>query len=154
MLVKKIKYTDFNGVEREESFYFNLTRTEIARMELSMDGGLIQHINKIVETVDNPELVELFEKIILESFGVKSEDGRNFSKSPELRAAFQGHAAYDELFMEIASNAEAAALFIEGIIPQFEGIQPGDTKEEIKSEIEKALDTKGVHKGGTELLSG
>ena len=53
MLKKSIKYTDYNGVERVEDFYFNLSKAEVAEMELSVDGGMSAMLEKIVETNNN-----------------------------------------------------------------------------------------------------
>lgn len=120
MLKKTIKYTDYNGIEREEDFYFNLSKAEVAEMELSVAGGLVKKIEKIVENEDGGQIVRLFKEIILDSFGVKSEDGRRFIKSEELSIEFSQTEAYSVLFVELASDAEAAAAFVNGIVPQFE----------------------------------
>lgn len=117
MLKKVIEYEDFNGEKRKETFYFNLTKAELAEMELSVDGGLLQRINKIVETQDITEIVKLFKSIILDSYGEKSEDGRSFVKTAEVRENFSYTAAYSELFMELSSDAGAATAFINGIAP-------------------------------------
>lgn len=118
MLKKTITYTDYNGTERTEDFYFNLSKAEIAEMELSTSGGLSERINKIVNTQDAPEIMKLFKKLILDAYGEKSDDGKRFIKSDELRQAFSQTEAYSTLFMELASDSNAAAAFVNGIIPQ------------------------------------
>lgn len=118
MLKKTIKYTDYDGNEREETFYFNLSKAEVAEMELSVDGGLVKQIEKIVEEQDGKGIIEMFKDIILRSYGEKSPDGKRFIKSKELRDAFSQTEAYSELFMELATDAEAAAAFVNGIVPQ------------------------------------
>jgi len=117
MLKKTIKYTDFDGNQREETFYFNLTKAEIAEMELSTEGGLSTKLQKIIEAQDNASIVEIFKDIIARSYGEKSPDGRQFVKNKEVRDAFIQTQAYSDLFMELATNAEAATAFINGIIP-------------------------------------
>jgi len=117
MYKKSITYTDFNGVEREEDFYFNLTRTEIAEMQLTNDGGLQEQINKIVKAKDQEKIIKLFQDIILKSYGVKSDDGLHFYKDEKIREDFRHTAAYDELFMELSTNADAASEFVNGIVP-------------------------------------
>lgn len=117
MLKKKIKYTDYNGVEREETFYFNLNKAEVAEMELEVKGGLSAVIERIVETEDRPKLISIFKNLILKAYGVKSDDGKRFIKTQELRDEFEQSEAYAELFMELASNADAASDFINGIVP-------------------------------------
>lgn len=118
MLKKTVVYVDYDGNERTETFYFNLTKAEVAEMELSVDGGLVKQIEKIVAEQDGKRIIEMFKDVILRSYGEKSPDGKRFMKSQELRDAFSQTEAYSEVFMELATNAEAAAAFINGIVPQ------------------------------------
>lgn len=115
MLEKTIKYTDYNGEEREETFYFNLTKAELTEMELSTEGGLAETIKKVVAAKDVPQIIKIFKKLILASYGEKSADGRRFIKSEKLTEAFTQTEAYSELFMELSTNADAASDFINGI---------------------------------------
>ena len=118
MVVKKIKYADFNGVEREEEFMFNLTEAEITEMELTTDGGLTDSIKKIVSAQNTPEIIKTFKMLLLKSYGEKSADGRRFIKSDELSKEFTQTNAYSQLFMELAYDDNAAIAFINGIIPE------------------------------------
>ena len=116
MLKKTIKYTDYDGNEREEDFYFNLNKAEVTEMELSKQGGLSEYIKRIVAAQDAPSLVELFKELICKSYGEKSLDGKRFVKSKELTEEFTQTEAYAELFVELASNAEEATKFVNGIM--------------------------------------
>ena len=102
MLKKTITYTDYDGNERTEDFYFNLTKAEITEMELSHDGGLTKLIEKIVAEQDSKRIVEIFKDLILRAYGEKSPDGKRFVKNQELRDAFAQTEAYSDLFMELA----------------------------------------------------
>lgn len=117
MLKKTITYTDFNGVERTEDFYFNLTKAEIVKMETGVTGGLSEMINKVIAAKDVPTVMKLFEDLVLKAYGIKSDDGKRFIKNDEIRQAFAETEAYSELYMELASDADAAAAFINGIVP-------------------------------------
>ena len=117
MLKKTISYTDFNGNKRTEDFYFNLTKAEIAEMEMSISGGLAEMIQNIIKQDDVPSIIKIFKELILKSYGVKSLDGKRFEKTDELRKEFESTEAYSELFMELATNAEEGAKFINGIMP-------------------------------------
>jgi hypothetical protein len=117
MLKRDITYENFNGVKETETFYFNLTRTEIVELELSYDGGLEVSIQRIIDAQNVKALITEFKRIVLLAYGVRSEDGKRFMKSDELREAFSQTAAYDALFMELATDDNAAAIFIKGIIP-------------------------------------
>jgi hypothetical protein len=125
MLIRPIKYTDFDGVEHTETFHFNLTRAEVVELEVGKKGGLDEFIRDIVKTQDNAALVAEFKRIILLSYGQRSEDGKRFIKSDALREEFSQTAAFDELFIELATSDTAAATFIQGILPK-------DMQEEIK----------------------
>ena len=117
MIKKTMTYTDFNGVERKEDFYFNLTKAEILEMQLEKEGGLAEKIQAIVDSKNVPELIKIFKELILRSYGKKSDDGKRFIKSPELSREFTQTEAYSELFMELATDSDAASAFINGIIP-------------------------------------
>jgi hypothetical protein len=117
MLKKKITYVDFDGNERTEDFYFNLTKAEVAEMEMSAEGGLAKSLEKIVADKDAKRIMETFKDLILRSYGEKSPDGKRFVKSQELRDSFAQTNAYSELFMELATKADMAAAFVNGILP-------------------------------------
>jgi len=118
MLKEKIKYTDYNDIEREEEFFFNLTKAEVAEMELSIEGGLVEKINRIIEKKDGAEIMKLFKEVILKAYGEKSPDGKRFVKSTELSEAFAQTEAYSDLFMRLAMSPDSAAVFINGITPK------------------------------------
>jgi hypothetical protein len=117
MLKKTFTYVDFNGVERTEDHYFNLSKAELMEMELSTTGGLAEMINKIVAAQDAPAIVKIFKDLVLKAYGQKSADGRRFIKSKELSDEFSQTEAYSQLFMELATDADAAAAFVNGIVP-------------------------------------
>lgn len=118
MLVKNIKYVDFDGNERSEDFYFNLTKAEVTEMEMSTEGGLAKMLEKIVAEQDSRRIIEIFKDLILKSYGEKSPDGKRFTKNKEIRDSFSNTEAYSELFMSLATDAEKASAFINGILPK------------------------------------
>lgn len=117
MLKKTMTYIDYNGTERTEDFYFNLTKAEIMEMEMGTTGGLAEMINKIVAAQDAPAIIKIFKDLVLKAYGEKSADGKRFIKSEEIATAFSQTEAYSQLFMELATDADAAAAFVNGIIP-------------------------------------
>ena len=118
MLKKTIEFIDYNGVTRKEDHYFNFSEAEITEMELSTVGGLSEMINSIVKAQDGPAIMKMFKDIILGAYGVKSPDGREFIKSDEISKKFSQTEAYSKLFMELVTDAEAAAAFVNGIVPK------------------------------------
>lgn len=118
MLKKTINYVDYDGNEREEDFYFNLTKAELMEMSLSTSGGLDKYIERITKAQDTAKLIELFKDIIIKSYGVKSDDGKRFIKKPELTEEFTQTEAYSDLFTTLATDENEAAAFINGIMPK------------------------------------
>lgn len=118
MLKKTIAYTDYDGNDRKEDFYFNLNKAEVVELQLGTIGGLTKTLEKIVQEKDSSRLIEYFKSIIMKAYGEKSPDGRRFIKSKELCEAFSQTEAYSNLFIELAGDAKAAAEFIDGILPK------------------------------------
>lgn len=121
MYKRTFKYTDYNGNPREEDVYFNLNESEITEMSMSVDGGLEQMINRIVAAQDTKQIIAVFKDLLLKAYGEKSLDGKHFRKSPELSEAFSQTEMYNQLFMELAFDAEKAAEFIRAITPKPKG---------------------------------
>ena len=117
MLKKTITYNDYNGLERTEDFYFNLTSAELMEMEMSTEGGLAEMIKRIVDAKDAKAIIKIFKDLVLKAYGEKSADGKRFMKSEELKTAFEQTEAYSIIFMELATDADAAAKFVNGIVP-------------------------------------
>ena len=118
MYKKTMKFIDFDGNERTEDFYFNLTEAEVIEMENSVSGGLINMMERIVAAQDRDRIVQTFKELILKSYGVKTPDGRGFDKSPEVVKAFAQTQAYSDLFMELSRDSKAAAEFFNNVIPK------------------------------------
>lgn len=122
MLKYPITYNTFDGQELTEDFYFNLTKAEMMKMELGVAGGLTGAINKAVAGNDTPVILDIFEKLILGAYGVKSDDGKHFSKiNPQTGVKyadlFKDTEAYSVLFMKLATDEKEAAKFINAIVP-------------------------------------
>lgn len=134
MLKETRTYTDYDGVERTEDFYFALSKAELAEMELSTDGGMQAMIEKIINSKDNKKIVEIFKEILLKSYGEKSDDGKRFVKSPELSKAFSETPVYSDMFMELATDEAKASAFIDGILPSDMQAQLAEVRKKKESE--------------------
>lgn len=130
MLKKTITYTDYNGVRRTEDFYFNLTKSELIEWQYGNDEGFSDKIERIVNANDTSIIMSMFKDILLKSYGKKSEDGRRFIKSPEISKEFEESPAYDDLFVSLSTDSEAAGKFISALIPD-------DMRAQVKAEIDK-----------------
>ena len=127
MLKRPITYEDFNGETITDIYYFHLSKPELLKLQVGNSGGLNGLIQRIIETKDSEGIIAECEKLVLMSYGQKSDDGKRFVKSDELREEFSQTAAYQHLFMEIATNEDAAVEFLKGVLPA-----------DMQDEIEKA----------------
>ena len=118
MLKKSITYTDLLGNEVTEDHYFHLSKADLVEMEMAHKGGLASYLQQIVASEDGAQIIEQFKRLILRSYGVKSDDGRRFIKTPELRDEFLTSEAYSALFIQLCTDADAAADFVNGIVPK------------------------------------
>lgn len=117
MIKKTVTYTDFNGVERTESFYFGLTESELLDMEVEADGGITDYYQRIVDAKDSKAIVREVKNLLIRSYGEKDSDGKYFMKTPEIAKRFECSAAFVALYKELATDANAAAAFCNGIMP-------------------------------------
>lgn len=118
MLKKSVTYEDYNGNTVTETFYFNLTKPELIELDLGIEGGLGGFMQRLIETNDYNTLIQEFKKLILASYGIKSDDGRRFIKSDQLREEFTQTAAYAELYIQFATDDAAALEFMKGVLPK------------------------------------
>lgn len=167
MLKKTIKYKDFNEDEVEGDFYFNLTKAELAELEMSHKDGMVATLQRIIGAEDNDALYKEFKNIILLSYGQRSPDGRRFVKSQEFRDEFISSQAFSDLIMELLTNTAAAIEFFNGLVPaelreevnkimaEKESAEDDDTEKKTitKTEIEK-MDQEDFQKLGPDLASG
>lgn len=133
MIKKTIAYTDYEGNERKETFYFNLTKTELLELEVSEAGGFTKMIERIQEARDAKTVLEVLKEIVHKSYGVKSPDGKKFVKSDELSTGFEQTEAYDQLMMDMIKNPEKAAAFFNGLLPK-------DLEQQVDKYIEEHKD--------------
>lgn len=117
MIKKTVTYNDLNGQERTESFYFHYYESEILEMELSVDGGFAERIQRIIDAKDQPTLIRVIKKFVLDAYGVKSDDGRQFIKNDVERAKFEQSPAYSKIFMELVLDDKVASEFVNGVVP-------------------------------------
>lgn len=133
MLAKTITFTDYNGTERTETFYFNLSKVELVKLE-SENEGLTEQLKSIAENPDPKKIIAIFEMLIEKSVGIKSDDGIRFMKSKEITEKFMQSPAYDALFVELLGNQELASDFMTGLIPSDLAAK---AKEEEQKQIEQ-----------------
>lgn len=118
MIKKTVTYKDLNGKERTETFYFHYFESEIMDMEMSEEGGLAERIQRIIDAKDQASLLKVIKKFVVDAYGIKSDDGRRFIKSQEVKDAFVECPAYSKIYMELLTNDELAAEFVNKVVPE------------------------------------
>lgn len=135
-------YDDWNGTKRTEDFYFSITEADMTELEMSAEGGFVAYVTRISKAKNNTEAASAFKKLILLSYGEKSEDGRYFNKSEEISRKFTGTPVYSELYMRMIRDPKFAVKFFNGILPksmQKTDVEIYKTAKEIESDIDKAV---------------
>lgn len=119
MLKKTITYTDYNGEERTEDFYFNLNKVECMELEFSVAPGetLSNSIQTLVNAQDMGTVIATIKKIVLMAYGVKSPDGKKFVKNQRLREEFEQTPAFEQLYWDLITDSNSAADFLSGVMP-------------------------------------
>lgn len=120
MITKTIPYVDLNGKKRIEEFNFHLNKAELLELDASYEGGWVAHVQRIVNTNSNADIFHTMKDFLMRAYGIKSEDGRRFMKSPEIRRSFEENPAYEILLMELTTGPDAAKIaadFINGVVP-------------------------------------
>ena len=117
MIKETIKFTDYNGLARTEDHYFNLTKAELLKMEMSTKGGYGDMVQRLIDAQDMPAVYAIFEELVHKAYGVKSPDGREFIKNDEVRNKFIQSEAYSELIWSLAMDADKAQKFVNGLMP-------------------------------------
>lgn len=118
MIKQTYTYTDYNGNERTEDYYFDLREDELVKLELGIDGGMSEKIHRIIAARNIPEIIKVFDEVIMASYGEKSPDGREFVKDPILTKKFMQTKGYEKLFMDFVTKENFAADFFNALIPK------------------------------------
>lgn len=128
MIKKTVTYTDFDGNVRTEDHFFNLTQSESLDIAFDLPDGVAEEASasadpnevgvKIIEKMGQRGIVDFIKKLLLKSYGLKSEDGRRHIKSAQITEEFSQTLAFDQIFMELISDDKAAAEFVNGVFPK------------------------------------
>jgi len=151
MLKETITYEDFNGQTVTEDFYFHYSEAELAELELSEEGGMAAAMQRLINTSDGKKIIETFKTLVLGAYGVKSEDGRRFIKNDRLREEFSQNPAYSEIFIGLATNAEKAAKFVNGIVPSKMAVPQDHLMKQVQEKqaeiLGEPIKVDGAHRG-------
>lgn len=128
MIKKTISYTDYDGNNRTEDFYFHMSEEEVVSFQRSVNGGIRKQVERIAQAQDESRIIDIFKDLIKRSYGVKSPDGRRFIKNEEVFNDFAQTPAYSIMFMELARDDKKAIEFLNGIVPASVSEENGSLK--------------------------
>lgn len=123
MYIVNQKYTDWNGVEKEEELCFNITKAELLTMEKMTEGGYHKLLEKLMKEKDVLGLLDEVNKILILAYGIKSEDGKKFVKNDDIREEFVSTAAYDAIWTRIMTDENFAQEFVAKVLPSADELQ-------------------------------
>lgn len=121
MLEKKISYEDFNGNKVTETFYFHMSKDDVAEFKYRKDGSdIVDVISRIMSTENVRGVLDILKELARAGVGRKGEiQGRSvFIKDQEAKDLLFYTDAYSELMMELIENPTAASDFIAGMLPK------------------------------------
>lgn len=129
MLTWELTYTDLDDVERKEKFLFNLSKTDLIKMEASTEGGLEARIARITREENVAKLIVEFASVVEQAYGIRTPDGKGFDKSPAVVQAFIQTPAFDALIWELVTDDNKAAAWFKGVLPK-----------EMEAEVQKLIE--------------
>ena len=118
MIKETFEYEDFNGHKRTAEMYFNLTDIEVVDFSGRNPSQVTEDMETMVNTENIRGILAFIRDLINWSYGVKSEDGITFEKSPEITRKFVQSAYYsDWLFSLFENDAAKGIAFVKGVLP-------------------------------------
>lgn len=119
MYKKELSYKDYSGQQCTETFWFHLNEVELMDIEVGVDpNGMLAYLEKIQKANDKVKAINFIKMLIRKSFGVRSDDGKQFIKTDRIWAEFEATAAYPTLFMTLMRSEIEMEAFVNGITPE------------------------------------
>ena len=115
-----ITYENFNGETKTKQVNFNLTEAELTKLQKDYlhVGGINKVMDEAIASGDTKQLLDFFELLVHRSYGVKSADGEEFDKSPEIMSHFEFQAYYSNLYMSFFEDeGRVGQAFIRAVMP-------------------------------------
>lgn len=118
MITREVTYTDYNGDEQTEKYYFDLTVPEMLELSFSSAGDIQSTLERLSNSRKVGEIFNIIQTLIFKSVGVKSDDGKRFVKNEEVLNDFKQSRGYESFLMKMMQDTDYASKFIEQLIPQ------------------------------------
>ena len=146
MYKKTITYLDYSDKPEEitEDFYFDLTMIELAENGW-VDNSLQVELNRCLDSNSLGDLIKLFKKLIVASYGKRSADRKSFYKDDKITNDFIHSNAYTRMMEEMLSDdGTKMQKFIVGILPRTVNGQNIDYDKYMKEARKQAVEKFGL----------
>lgn len=118
MIKQHVSYEDYEGNQVEKDLWFHLNKSDLAKMSLGFDGGLIEGLTELQNKGDKRAVAEFIDNLLVNAYGVRKAGSDIFLKTPEIQEEFQYSLAHDEILMMLLGGSDDDIInFIVGIMP-------------------------------------
>lgn len=134
MIKQHVSYEDYDGNKVEKDLWFHLNKSDLAKMSLGFDNGLIDGLTELQQKGDKKAVAEFIDNLLVNAYGVRKPGSDVFLKTPEIKEDFQYSLAHDEILMMLLGGEDDEIInFIVGIMPGMSAKDRADVIEKVKS---------------------
>ena len=133
MIKQHVSYEDYDGNKVEKDLWFHLNKSDLAKISLGFDNGLIDGLTELQQKGDKKAVAEFIDNLLVNAYGVRKPGSDVFLKTPEIKEDFQYSLAHDEILMMLLGGEDDEIIdFIVGIMPGMSAEDRADVIEKVK----------------------
>lgn len=134
MIKQHVSYEDYDGNKVEKDLWFHLNKSDLAKMSLGFDNGLIEGLTELQQKGDKKAVAEFIDNLLVNAYGVRKPGSDVFLKTPEIKEDFQYSLAHDEILMMLLGGEDDEIInFIVGIMPGMSAEDRANVIEQVKN---------------------
>nr|DAE42930.1 MAG TPA: hypothetical protein [Caudoviricetes sp.] len=134
MIKQHVSYEDYDGNKVEKDLWFHLNKSDLAKMSLGFDNGLIDGLTELQKKGDKKAVAEFIDNLLVNAYGVRKPGSDVFLKTPEIKEDFQYSLAHDEILMMLLGGEDDEIInFIVGIMPGMSAEDRANVIEQVKN---------------------
>lgn len=125
MIKQEFATYNLDGEEIRETYYFNITRTELIRVlakwGIDSDDAEVyedfrRHVDGLVADKDIDGVMSMFDDLLSIAVGIKSSDGKHLVKPDDIWPRFRASSCYSDLLIDLAKDSSKMQSFMDGIL--------------------------------------
>lgn len=134
MIKQHVSYEDYDGNKVEKDLWFHLNKSDLAKMSLGFDNGLIDGLTELQQKGDKKAVAEFIDNLLVNAYGVRKPGSDVFLKTAEIKEDFQYSLAHDEILMMLLGGEDDEIInFIVGIMPGMNAEDRANVIEQVKN---------------------